>query len=277
MRKQTEADRQLALDFDRAEQLGLLRRVQLPATTAGGGAVASATLKATLRAIDDHAAPGRPCWASQDTLAAEVGCSRRTIQRALQALLRLCVIATASGRWTNTYRIVWPELSAMVRKQETAEPPQRPAAEIPIAADRPAEDRQAMDPAPGSTGDGMDVERIRAAWPAIVALANRAARSAFGPRRLATDQRELVLAAAILAVQISGLGEDWLLDAAAKVGRHASRNPRAYLFWLLARSCDRCGGDPQASADWLDSKLRELRPITRRQTRRQTSRRTTQR
>ena len=130
---------QKRIDYTRAEQLGLLRRVILPATEIAEGkrklTVTPGSLKAVLRAIDDH---GRVCWASLDTLAAETGLSRRAVIRAVAALEERSVVCIEhrpkkNGGFRNEYRIVWTELDRLAPPTSTVPPGQTtvPPVQIP--------------------------------------------------------------------------------------------------------------------------------------------------
>ncbi len=109
--------RQPTFDWQRGEQLALLRDVRLM-RVAG---VSQVTLKAVLRSIDDHARRGGECWATQETLQAEIGASNvRTVKRAIAALLAASLITCerrkipgAQRLTVNHYRIVWNELALL--------------------------------------------------------------------------------------------------------------------------------------------------------------------
>ena len=123
---------QRQIDFGRAEQRGLLRKAEIPAT----GGAAGMALKSVLRVIDDHGR-GRRCWLKHETIAQEAGCSIRTAERATAALAELgllCVerrrIAGAGCATCNHYTIVWGELAILCRSGKMDQPA--------ISSDQPA-------------------------------------------------------------------------------------------------------------------------------------------
>lgn len=125
----------LLTDLPRGEQLSLLRRVEIPPyELPNGRRVTSCTLKAVLRAIDDFDNQDRGCFASQATIAAAVGCSRRTLQAAIAGLLSMDLITCdRSGiASTNQHRIVWTSLHQLGAKQSRheAQPRRIPCATV---------------------------------------------------------------------------------------------------------------------------------------------------
>ncbi len=116
--------RQPTFEWERGTQLALLRDVRLP-RVAG---VSQVTLKAVLRSIDDHARRGGDCWATQETVAREIGVSNvRTVKRAIAALLAASLITCERRKvpgghrlTVNHYRIVWTELALLEAKAAAA-------------------------------------------------------------------------------------------------------------------------------------------------------------
>jgi hypothetical protein len=109
--------RQPTFEWERGTQLALLRDVRLPRVTGAS----QVTLKAVLRSIDDHARRGGECWATQETIAREIGVSNvRTVKRAIAALLNASLITCERRKvpgghrlTVNHYRIVWTELALL--------------------------------------------------------------------------------------------------------------------------------------------------------------------
>ncbi len=102
--------KQLELDFNRAEQLGLIDRVQIPKQVG----VSPAACKAVLRVIDSYGR-GRECWPSERSIAAAACLSLRTTKRAIRALESLSILCI-ERRGVLTLEplsnIVWSELDA---------------------------------------------------------------------------------------------------------------------------------------------------------------------
>lgn len=123
--------RQQPIEWERGTQLALLRDARLP-RVAG---VSQVTLKAVLRSIDDHARRGGECWATQETLQAEIGASNvRTVKRAIAALLAASLITCERRKvpgghrlTVNHYRIVWTELALLRDREPTANNEPQPA------------------------------------------------------------------------------------------------------------------------------------------------------
>lgn len=117
------ARKQLPLDFpretrrERGEELAILREAVLPSVKTKRGGVSGSTLKAVLRAIDDH---GRVCFAKQETLAREVGISKEQCKRAVDALENHLSLICKERMETNHYRIVWEELRLLNQSREPA-------------------------------------------------------------------------------------------------------------------------------------------------------------
>ncbi|EMI58132.1 helix-turn-helix domain-containing protein [Rhodopirellula sallentina] len=119
--------RQLDLlnDLPRGEQLKLLRAVRFETYRNGNeDGVKADKQKALLRLIDDHDGDGQGCFASQDTLAKEIGCSVSTVGRAVEALVSQGLITKERDDRTgaNRHRIIWSELKLRCDKhaQRTA-------------------------------------------------------------------------------------------------------------------------------------------------------------
>ena len=115
---------QLTIDFERAEQLGMVARWECPRVRG----VSPAACKAVLRAIDGFGR-GREAWPSERTLAQVAGVSERTVKRAIRHLVNLSVlISERRGPHTlNHYRIVWTELALLVPGRTNCARPERSA------------------------------------------------------------------------------------------------------------------------------------------------------
>jgi hypothetical protein len=125
---------QRTIDYERGEQLGILRDARLPSVnTTDGGAVSANVLKSVLRAVDDHGR-GRTCWVTQQTIAHEACISVRQAQRATwclsEALGVLAVERQAIGRGQmktcNFYTIVWTELVLLCPSRRLPRPVKAP-------------------------------------------------------------------------------------------------------------------------------------------------------
>ncbi|HUT10738.1 MAG TPA: helix-turn-helix domain-containing protein [Thermoguttaceae bacterium] len=165
------SDPQRRFDFSRAEQLGILRDANLPPGKGRDGiGVTPVVLKAVLRAIDDHGR-GRACWASQETLASEVGCSIRQLRRAIEALRDLGVLiverrlvrATTSVS-ANHYTLVWSQLAllAQPKRDQTNRPSQQTNRPL-KAVSRSALKRKEPPPPPPSKNATVDGDAWAAA------------------------------------------------------------------------------------------------------------------
>lgn len=99
----------------RGEQLAALRKIKLDTFKHKGRKVSGAIQKATLRAIDDHQGRG-DCFASQSTLADEVGCGTTAIGLAIAALIAQDLItADRPHRMApNRHRVVWGSVFRLV-------------------------------------------------------------------------------------------------------------------------------------------------------------------
>ena len=105
-------------DLPRGEQLNLLRKLKLPAHVHKSGKVSGAVQKAVLRAIDDH--EGRhACYASQATLADEIGRGVRTVARAIAGLIALDLITVERPHRMapNHHRIAWNSVKQLVAQR----------------------------------------------------------------------------------------------------------------------------------------------------------------
>ncbi len=98
----------LFTDLPRGEQLASLRRLKLDSYKHRGRSVSGAICKSVLRAIDDRAG-NRGCFASQATIADEVGCGVATVNRAIAALVAQDLITVDKPNpWSpNTHRVNW--------------------------------------------------------------------------------------------------------------------------------------------------------------------------
>ncbi|QDT06907.1 MarR family protein [Rubripirellula lacrimiformis] len=110
----------LFTDLPRGEQLAALRRIEFATYSIGKNKVSPKMQKAVLRAIDDHEGQ-RECFATQETIAAEIGCSVSTVVRAIAALVDQDLITKErpNGFSPNHHRIVWTSVF-MKTKQGTA-------------------------------------------------------------------------------------------------------------------------------------------------------------
>lgn len=110
-------DRHLRIDFDKGEQLTILRHVVLPAVRIKEGKtvrrVKPRDMIDVLRVLDDH---GRDCLPSIPSITKEARLSRCQVLRAiagLQALSLVCIEKRRKrgGGFTNRYVAVWSELA----------------------------------------------------------------------------------------------------------------------------------------------------------------------
>ena len=121
-------------DLPRGEQLAALRNLRLQTYVHKGRKVSAAIQKATIRAIDDHQGRG-DCFASQETLADEVGCGKTAIGLAIAALIAQDLItADRPHRMApNRHRVVWSSVFQLIRAGRLAKMPKakggRPANE----------------------------------------------------------------------------------------------------------------------------------------------------
>ncbi|PHQ35804.1 helix-turn-helix domain-containing protein [Rhodopirellula bahusiensis] len=106
----------------RGEQLAALRKIKLDTFKHKGRKVSGAIQKATLRAIDDHQGRG-DCFASQSTLADEVGCGTTAIGLAIAALIAQDLItADRPHRMApNRHRVVWGSVFRLVGSSHQVE------------------------------------------------------------------------------------------------------------------------------------------------------------
>ncbi len=106
----------LFTDLPRGEQLAALRRIELDAWQRNSTKVSGKMQKAVLRAIDDHEG-GRGCFATQSTIASEIGCSEVTVSRAVAALIdRDLITKERPNHWSpNHHRINWTAVSLLGR------------------------------------------------------------------------------------------------------------------------------------------------------------------
>lgn len=106
----------LFTDLPRGEQLAALRRLELDAWQRKSIKVSGKMQKAVLRVIDDHEG-GRECFASQATIASEVGCSEASVGRAIAALIDQDLITKERpNHWSpNRHRVNWTAVMMLVR------------------------------------------------------------------------------------------------------------------------------------------------------------------
>tara|TARA_R110002073_G_scaffold20123_10_gene72597 strand:- start:5755 stop:6870 length:1116 start_codon:yes stop_codon:yes gene_type:complete len=125
----------LFTDLPRGEQLQLLRRLKLNSYKHRGRSVSGAICKSVIRAIDDRAG-AKGCFASQSTIADEVGCGVATVSRAIAALVAQDLITVEKvNPWSpNTHRINWTAVANMPaslprdgKRQEQTLPKAKPA------------------------------------------------------------------------------------------------------------------------------------------------------
>jgi hypothetical protein len=119
------ADRQLPLEFDRhvrseydrGQQLAILRHAELPVVTIREGRIVRKVkprdLVAVLKVLDDH---GPNCWPARTTIAKEARMCVNSVKRALTALTELSLVCIEKrpkrgGGFVNRYVIVWSELA----------------------------------------------------------------------------------------------------------------------------------------------------------------------
>ncbi|PHQ32519.1 helix-turn-helix domain-containing protein, partial [Rhodopirellula bahusiensis] len=92
----------------RGEQLAALRKIKIESAKHRGRTVSGAICKTVLRVIDDRAGQ-EGCFASQATIAEEVGCSVATVSRAVAVLtsMDLITIERPNPYSSNHHRINW--------------------------------------------------------------------------------------------------------------------------------------------------------------------------
>lgn len=107
---------QTEFDWTRAERQGWINEAQLPTGEGKDGRpVSPIVMKALLNRINHRMGESSWCYQSQATLARDMSCSTKTIQRASEALVKLGLLILIEqknphGLVTNHYRIVWSEL-----------------------------------------------------------------------------------------------------------------------------------------------------------------------
>ena len=114
----TQRQQDLFTDLPRGEQLSALRKLKIATYIHKGRKVSGAIQKATLRAIDDHQGRG-DCFASQLTLADEVGVGTTAIGLAIAALIAQDFItADRPHRMApNRHRVVWSSIFQANREE----------------------------------------------------------------------------------------------------------------------------------------------------------------
>lgn len=117
---------QKKIDFNRAEQLAMIRTAAIDSTPTRSGNVSAHLARLVLRLIDDHGG-GRVCWLSFETLAREAGVSVRQAKRAVEALQSRSLIAverrrTPAGPTCNHYSVVWSELCLLCPDRRPDDP-----------------------------------------------------------------------------------------------------------------------------------------------------------
>ncbi|PHQ34584.1 helix-turn-helix transcriptional regulator [Rhodopirellula bahusiensis] len=92
----------------RGEQLAALRKIKIPSAKHRGRTVSGSMCKMVLRIIDDRAGH-QGCFASQATIAEEVGCSVATVSRAVSVLtsMDLITIERPNPYSPNHHHINW--------------------------------------------------------------------------------------------------------------------------------------------------------------------------
>lgn len=107
----------LTEDLPRGEQLAALRAIEFEPYKHNGSNVSATVQKSVLRAIDDHQGRG-DCFASQATIATEIGCGVSTVKRAIAALIAQDMITRdRPHHWApNRHRVVWTSVFQHVAK-----------------------------------------------------------------------------------------------------------------------------------------------------------------
>ncbi|EKK02303.1 hypothetical protein RBSH_02339 [Rhodopirellula baltica SH28] len=145
----------LLTDLPRGQQLQALRRIKLDSWKVGKASVSGAIQKSVLRAIDDHDG-GRGSWATQETLADELGISRASIGRAIAALIDQDLITKErKNNWSpNTHRINWTALHQLDASTATcdASRPLRDSGRLPHDEFRNASETKIETPSPEWAG-----------------------------------------------------------------------------------------------------------------------------
>lgn len=117
-------DNRSAADIARGRQLAALRSLKLKTWRRKSATVSGTIQKAVLKAIDDHQGRG-DCFATQATIAVEVGCSEGAVGRAIAALVDHDLITKERrNHWSpNHHRINW---TAVMIAAEMLEPDKTP-------------------------------------------------------------------------------------------------------------------------------------------------------
>ena len=241
--------KQEQLDFTRAEQLGILRRLPSVLDT-DSGEVSKRSIHAVLRAVDEFANSGTGwCWASTETIASQAIVSERTVRRAMRWLDDAGFVTSklrGNGQ-TKMTKIVWSNLAELVEVPVPSGPqPDRPVAtsDRPVVTpDRPVatSDRPVLaaisgeHPVQDSVEHPVAVRQEKMDWVLVDVEAARALAkkireaSKCGSSTIST---ELIWEAAIFSA-----GTDWDALAVAKsIGKGNARIPRSYLRGAIEKA-----------------------------------------
>ena len=153
-------NRDVRTEYDRGQQLAILRHAHLPAVTVTEAKtvrkVKPRDMIAVLKVLDDH---GRDCWPSLPTIAREARMGLNPIRRALVALQSLSLLCIEKrpkrgGGFTNRYVIVWSELALRCQGDVLARLRPRPPApeERPPAPEERPPAPEERPPAPRGAG-----------------------------------------------------------------------------------------------------------------------------
>jgi len=110
---------QLEINFGYFDRQGLIKDAVLGlCATAGGANVSEAVLKAVLHSINDKYGANGEAWPSQSVIAREASVTRKTVSRAIDALVARSLLIrdlkkSPRGIVCNHYRIVWSELALL--------------------------------------------------------------------------------------------------------------------------------------------------------------------
>lgn len=255
MRRKTTCHDQRRLPLSREERLGLLDNRDLEKL--GVATRQWRSVRELLRQIE-YCGGADSSYARVETLAARMGCSKRTAQRARRAaegagLLRVAERYTSTGQRTNQWLVAWDRLAAASLEVSppggVVTPPRVIASPPGDVVSPPIEIHQSSIRDPLEMVDRRDDQKnMEVDWQRAERDAARLERRV-GPCRSDQD-RDLAIKAAALSQRY---GERWLWDAAEACRVVRPERPWAY-FW----SCIADGARKQQRR--LTRDLARLRP-----------------
>ena len=224
---------QAELNFTRAEQLNILRRLPSVLDT-DSNEVSKRSIVAVLRAIDEYANSGTGwCWASTVTIAGFAMVSERTVRRAMRWLdnAGLITCKIRGNGMTKMTKIIWGNMDDLFEADRPVATPDRPVLAA-ISGEHPVQDPKEHPVAVRDENFGLvqvDRQRVREVAQQIRDVTK------CGPSDIST---QLIVDAAALSV-----GTDWnALDVARVIGRGGARKPQSYLRGAIERARLERGG-----------------------------------